>query len=105
MRWITVGALSVAGLLVIGVGAGQAQRIFAGFLRHDSTALRHRQQFSRRLHLLSRDVSRATDARSEAGTTDYPGADINFSIRLSELTKTRTVKQPTGTDPSTSSSG
>ncbi len=32
-------------------------------------------------------------ARREPGgsgwTTDYPDADINFSIRLSELTKTR----------------
>jgi hypothetical protein len=30
--------------------------------------------------------------------TDYPGADINFSIRLSELTKTRVTRQPGG-DP------
>jgi hypothetical protein len=30
--------------------------------------------------------------------TDYPGADINFSIRLSELTKTRIIKQSSG-DP------
>ncbi len=29
--------------------------------------------------------------------TDYPDADINFSIRLSELTKTRVSKQPGGT--------
>jgi hypothetical protein len=28
--------------------------------------------------------------------TDYPDADINFSIRLSELTKTRVSKQPDG---------
>jgi len=31
--------------------------------------------------------------------TDYPGADINFSIRLSELTRTRVAKQASGTDP------
>ena len=31
-------------------------------------------------------------------STDYPGADINFSVRLSELTKTRVTKQPQG-DP------
>lgn len=40
--------------------------------------------------------------RREAGgsgwTTDYPDADINFSIRLGELTKTRISRQPTG-DP------
>jgi hypothetical protein len=30
--------------------------------------------------------------------TDYPDADVNFSIRLAELTKTRVGRQPTG-DP------
>jgi hypothetical protein len=39
--------------------------------------------------------------RSEAGGmgwwTDYPGADVNFSIRLAELTKMRVGKQPDGT--------
>ena len=35
--------------------------------------------------------------RSGAGwTTDYPDADINFSIRLSELTKTRVGRRPDG---------
>jgi hypothetical protein len=35
--------------------------------------------------------------RSGAGwTTDYPDADINFSIRLSELTKTRVARRPDG---------
>ena len=38
--------------------------------------------------------------RREAGgmgwTTDYPDADINFSIRLSELTKTRVSRQANG---------
>jgi hypothetical protein len=31
-------------------------------------------------------------------STDYPDADVNFSIRFSELTKTRVGRQPTG-DP------
>jgi hypothetical protein len=43
-----------------------------------------------------------TSVRREAGgqgwSTDYPDADINFSIRLSELTKTRVSREPTG-DP------
>jgi len=43
-----------------------------------------------------------TSQRREAGgsgwTTDYPDADVNFSIRLSELTKTRISKQANG-DP------
>jgi len=41
-----------------------------------------------------------TSARRTAGGqgwwTDYPDADINFSIRLGELTKTRVSRQPTG---------
>ena len=44
-----------------------------------------------------------TSGRREAGgsgwTTDYPDAERNFSIRLSELTKTRTIKQPASSDP------
>ena len=41
-----------------------------------------------------------TSVRAEAGgqgwSTDYPNADINFSIRLSELTKTRIHRDATG---------
>jgi hypothetical protein len=43
-----------------------------------------------------------TSVRREAGgqgwSTDYPDADVNFSIRLSELTKTHVSRDPTG-DP------
>ena len=98
MRWKTGGALAVAGLLAIGVGAGLAQRIFAGF--YGTTPPRFATAnsfhggftFCRAMFSSNRREKRGWD-------TDYPGADINFSIRLSELTKTRTVKQPTGTDP------
>jgi hypothetical protein len=31
--------------------------------------------------------------------TDYPGADINFSVRIAELTKTRVAMPPAGGDP------
>jgi hypothetical protein len=31
--------------------------------------------------------------------TDYPGADINFSVRIAELTKTRVAMPPGGGDP------
>lgn len=41
-----------------------------------------------------------TSARREAGgqgwSTDYPDAELNFSIRLGELTKTRVTKDATG---------
>ncbi|MGE3273674.1 MAG: DUF4159 domain-containing protein [Vicinamibacterales bacterium] len=38
------------------------------------------------------------EAGGQGWTTDYPDADINFSIRLSELTKTRISRQDNG-DP------
>jgi hypothetical protein len=42
-----------------------------------------------------------SNRREQSGSgwsTDYPDADVNFSIRLAELTKVRVGKQPTG-DP------
>ena len=40
-----------------------------------------------------------SDHREKRGwSTDYPGADINFSVRLGELTHTRVTKQKSG-DP------
>ena len=39
---------------------------------------------------------RAPRGRRSGWSTDYPDADINFSIRLSELTKTRVSRQPDG---------
>ena len=41
----------------------------------------------------------SSDHREKRGwSTDYPGADINFSVRLAELTKTRITRDKTG-DP------
>ena len=61
-------------------------------------AFRHARELRRRLQLLPSDVHAAT--RREAGGqgwwTDYPDADKNFSIRLSELTKTRVSRQANG---------
>ena len=40
----------------------------------------------------------ASNRREKRGwDTDYPGAEINFSVRLAELTKTRVTQQPNGT--------
>lgn len=36
------------------------------------------------------------EAGGQGWSTDYPDADINFSIRFAELTKARVSKQPTG---------
>ena len=44
------------------------------------------------------DTSGRRDGSGNGWTTDYPDADINFSIRLSELTKTSVSRQADG-DP------
>jgi hypothetical protein len=41
-------------------------------------------------------VSSRREAGGQGWWTDYPAADANFSIRLSELTKTRVSRQPDG---------
>ncbi|HUU34798.1 MAG TPA: DUF4159 domain-containing protein [Vicinamibacterales bacterium] len=40
--------------------------------------------------------SQSREPGGQGWSTDYPDADINFSIRLAELTKTRVSKQPSG---------
>jgi hypothetical protein len=88
MRMGTVGALALASLLAIGVGAGHAQRIFAGF--YGTTPPRFPNQNSFQGSFTFCRVMFSSDRREKRGwDTDYPGADINFSVRLAELTKTR----------------
>jgi hypothetical protein len=80
------------------VSAAHAQRIFAGFYGTTPPRFPNPQSFQgsfthcRVLFTSNRREKRGWD-------TDYPGADINFSIRLAELTRTRVAKQTTGTDP------
>src|SRR6188472_979090 len=98
MRRGAVGAMAVVGLLAIGVGAGYAQRIFAGF--YGTTPPRFPNDRSFQGTFTFCRVMFSSNRREKRGwDTDYPGADINFSIRLSELTKTRVARQVTGTDP------
>jgi hypothetical protein len=98
MRRGTIGALTLLGLLAIGVGAGYAQRIFAGY--YGTTPPRFPKENSFQGSFTFCRVMFASDRREKRGwDTDYPGADINFSIRLSELTKTRVARQGVGTDP------
>jgi hypothetical protein len=97
MRGRVVVALVVA-VLGLGIGTGYAQRIFAGFYgttpprRPTANSFQGSFTFCRVMFSSNRREKRGWD-------TDYPGADINFSIRLSELTRTRVARQTTGTDP------
>lgn len=91
-------AAVVVGVLCAGAGTSYAQRIFAGF--YGRTAPRFPTEHSFQGGFTFCRVMFTSDRREKRGwDTDYPGADINFSIRLAELTKTRVARQATGTDP------
>jgi hypothetical protein len=88
----------VIACLAFGAHAGHAQQIFSGYYGYTpprfptATSFKGAFNFCRVMFSSNRREKRGWD-------TDYPGADINFSIRLSELTRTRVTKQPAGTDP------
>ena len=54
------------------------------------------EQLRRLVQLLPDHVPAATDGDGGGWQVDYPRADINLSIRLSELTKTRISRQTDG---------
>lgn len=98
MRCRTVSALAVVGVFALGVSAVYAQRIFAGFYGSTPPRFASAQSFEGAFTFCR--VMFRSDRREKRGwETDYPGADINFSIRLSELTRTRVTKQGEGGDP------
>jgi len=97
-----VKSLSLTLLLVMGVGTttlAQFGRQFGGFGPRGYPAKFARADSFGRGFNFCRAVY--TSGRREAGgqgwSTDYPDAELNFSIRLSELTKTRVSKDSHGT--------
>src|SRR3954471_2956743 len=98
MRRLMVAALAAVGLLAISVTATYAQRIFAGY--YGTTPPRFPSDHSFQGSFTFCRLMFASNRREKRGwDTDYPGADINFSIRLAELTKTRVTKQASDGDP------
>jgi len=82
--WATVGVLAILG---VGVGVSYAQQIWAnGYGGRSSPRFPTKDTFNGGFNFCR--AMFASDRREKTGwATDYPGADINFSIRLSELTK------------------
>ena len=98
MRRRTVVAVAVLAVLALGAGAGYAQRIFAGFYGTSPPRFPNANSFQGAF-TFCRGMFASNRREKRGWDTDYPGADINFSIRLAELTRTRVTKQVTGTDP------
>jgi hypothetical protein len=89
-------------VLVVAGAAALAQSIwFQGEGYRDTGArVASRESFDGTFHFCRLQYRSAwREAGGSGWSTDYPGADINFSIRLSELTKTRVRMNPRTQDP------
>ena len=86
-RWVR----TVAGILAIvgaSVAAVQAQRLWTGIAGRTPPKFPTATTFEGGFHFCR--VMFESDRREKQGwLTDYPGADLNFSTRLAELTKVR----------------
>src|SRR5437773_663815 len=82
-------SLVLAGALILGAGILHAQgRIWAGGYGYTPPKFPTNTTFGNGFNFCR--LMFTSDHREKRGwDTDYPGADINFSVRLSELTKTR----------------
>jgi hypothetical protein len=83
--WVAAGILAIVAASITAV---QAQRIFSGFYGRTPPRFPTATTFTGGFNFCR--IMFTSDRREKQGWgTDYPGADINFSVRLAELTKTR----------------
>jgi hypothetical protein len=83
--WIAAGIVAMLGA---GMTVAHAQRVWSGFYGRTPPKFPTATTFDGAFHFCR--VMFTSDRREKQGwSTDYPGADINFSVRLAELTKTR----------------
>ena len=87
-RQLTWTLAAIIGVLGATVTTGYAQRIWAGYYGRTPPKFPTATTFDGNFHFCRAMFS--SDRREKQGwSTDYPGADINLSVRLSELTKIR----------------
>ncbi len=83
LGWTVAGMIGVIG---VGLTVVQAQQIWAGGYGRTPPRFATPTSFAGSFNFCR--VMFASDRREKQGwSTDYPGADINFSVRLAELTK------------------
>ena len=83
--WALAGLLVVVGL---GVTAVHAQRIWGGYYGRTPPKFPTASTFEGSFHFC-RILFTSNRREKQGWDTDYPGADLNFSVRLAELTKVR----------------
>src|SRR5262245_12557612 len=87
-RRLTWTLAVIIGALGASATAVYAQRIWAGFYGRTPPKFPTATTFDGNFHFCR--VMFESDVREKQGwSTDYPGADINLSVRLAELTKVR----------------
>jgi hypothetical protein len=93
--WILAGVFAA---IAAGSAAVHAQRVWSGFYGRTPPKFPTATTFDGSFHFCR--VMFTSDRREKQGWgTDYPGADINFSVRLAELTKVRVGMTHDGEEP------
>ena len=85
-RRLVLTVVAIVGVAAAAVTAVHAQRIWGGFYGRTPPKFPTATTFDGNFHFCR--AMFASDRREKQGWgTDYPGADINLSVRLAELTK------------------
>src|SRR5689334_432819 len=88
----------VVAFVAMCAAVGYAQQIFSGYYGYTPPRYPTANSFKGAFNMCRLQFT--SNRREKRGwDTDYPGADINFSVRLAELTRTRITKQTNHTDP------
>jgi len=83
--WTVAGVVAIAGASITAV---HGQRLWSGYYGRTPPKFATPETFEGSFHFCR--VMFTSDRREKQGwSTDYPGADLNFSTRLAELTKVR----------------
>lgn len=84
-RWI-ITIVAVIAVMACAVSVAFAQRIWAGFYGNTPPKFPTSETYDGRFNFC-RAMFTSNRREKQGWSTDYPGADLNFSVRLSELTK------------------
>ena len=82
----TLTAAVTAAMIMLGAAAGFAQRIWFGGYGYTPPRFPTKQSFQGSFNFC-RAMFQSNRREKRGWSTDYPGADLNFSTRLAELTK------------------
>jgi hypothetical protein len=86
-------AAATAAIIVLTAGAGLAQRIWFGGYGYTPPRFPTKQTFQGSFNFC-RAMFESNRREKRGWGTDYPGADLNFSTRLAELTKAPVTVRP-----------